>query len=156
MSDRRKAHAHAIAEALLDLDPRAAAVEALLARCETRRLSPGEMLCREGEPGDVLYILLSGAVSVTAGDGPAAAEPVGRVEAPEVLGALALLDHTRRTATCTAVGPVELAVLDTETFAGLLRESSEEGSALRWLVLASLSRQLARTNARLAALSADR
>ena len=155
MTDRWKAHARAIAEALADLDLRATAIEALLARCEARRIEPGGVLCRAGDPGDTLFILLSGAVSVAA-EGPGAPEPVGHVEAPEVLGALALLDHTRRSATCTATTEVECAVLRGTDFATLLRESSEEGSALRWLVLASLTRQLARTNARLAALDAPR
>ena len=65
------------------------------------RFAPGTPLCREGEPGDEVFILLSGDVQVLRGK---AAEQrlVGSEKAGGFIGEMAVLDSTPRAATVLA------------------------------------------------------
>ncbi|WP_460849514.1 cyclic nucleotide-binding domain-containing protein [Nocardioides ultimimeridianus] len=73
-------------------------------RPQVRDLAEGEVLTREGDPGDELMLLLDGVVGVSVGDrqlvelGPGA-----------VLGERAILEGSRRTATLTAATRVRVA-----------------------------------------------
>jgi CRP-like cAMP-binding protein len=67
---------------------------------ERRRLSDGEVIVREGEPLDALFITLDGQLSVTLRDG----QEVARLGVGEVVGEIAFVDSTPPSATVTAVG----------------------------------------------------
>jgi hypothetical protein len=69
-----------------------------------RRVEAGSVLAEQGTPGDSLYLILDGVVSVTV-DG----EPLGDVGPGTVLGERAVLEGGTRTATLTAVTPVRVA-----------------------------------------------
>jgi hypothetical protein len=71
---------------------------------EVRRIRKGATLTRQGDPGDELYLLLDGIVSVDV-DG----QPLGEVGPGAILGERALLENGRRTSTLTAVTPVRVA-----------------------------------------------
>jgi hypothetical protein len=70
-------------------------------------IEPGEVLVEEGQPGDALYLLLDGVLSVEV-DGRHVAE----VGPGAVLGERAVLEGGRRTATLRAATPCRLAVVD--------------------------------------------
>ena len=72
-----------------------------------REFDRGEMLFREGDPAEALFVLLEGAVEVSASGGA----PVARVEAGETVGERALLSESSRSATVTAPGGVVAGVL---------------------------------------------
>ena len=72
---------------------------------QVRRIKQGAMLTRQGDPGDELFLLLDGILSVDV-DG----QPIGEVGPGAVLGERALLEGGRRTSTLTAVTPVRVAV----------------------------------------------
>jgi hypothetical protein len=71
---------------------------------QVRRIKKGASLTRQGDPGDELYLLLDGILSVEI-DG----QPVGEVGPGAILGERALLEGGRRTSTLTAVTPVRVA-----------------------------------------------
>ena len=79
---------------IIDADPR------------FRRLSPGEVLTAQGEPGDDIFLLFDGIVRVER-DG----EPIAEVGPGAVLGETAALGEGRRTATLVAVTACRVAVL---------------------------------------------
>jgi CRP-like cAMP-binding protein len=84
-----------------------------------RTLQTGEVLAAEGEPGESLYLLLDGVLSVAVGG-----EPLGEVGPGAVLGERAVLESGRRTATLTATTPVRIAeaksdVIDLDALARL-------------------------------------
>jgi predicted acylesterase/phospholipase RssA/CRP-like cAMP-binding protein len=85
-----------------------ASVEAEL---EWISVNTGEVLMRQGEPGDSLMVLLSGRLraSVTREDG--SETPVGEVSPGEVVGEMSLIAEDRRSATVRAVRPSTLARL---------------------------------------------
>lgn len=65
----------------------------------------GEVLFREGEIGDFLYLILDGRVSVTTQDSP---DKVFYLETGDVMGEIGLLDGRPRTATVVADRPCKL------------------------------------------------
>jgi CRP-like cAMP-binding protein len=75
-------------------------------RMPRRRLDAGEVLVREGEPGDELFILLDGVLEVEV-DGAV----VAHVGSGAILGERAVLEGGRRTATLRAVRSSRVAVI---------------------------------------------
>ncbi len=72
----------------------------------------GDAVTVEGEVGNLFYVIVSGELVVTHGR-----EEIRRLGPGDWFGELALLQtHAHRTATVTAVGPVDLLSLDRETF----------------------------------------
>ncbi|HEV8652210.1 MAG TPA: cyclic nucleotide-binding domain-containing protein [Actinomycetes bacterium] len=71
-----------------------------------RRLSPGEALVEQGEPGEELFLLFDGILSLEQ-DG----RPVVEIGPGAILGEMALLEGGRRTATLRAVTPCRVAVV---------------------------------------------
>ncbi len=92
---------------------------------ETMRLEPGRTIVREGDDGDALFVLISGA-AVVERDG----KQVATLGPGDYFGALALLDPAPRAATVTATDDVELAVLGIRMFRVLLRELPPLGAKL--------------------------
>ena len=72
----------------------------LLAGSARRTLSPGEVVCREGEVGSELFVLLSGKVSVTVDDFGTPHRVAG-LGAGQFFGEMAALTNGLRNATVT-------------------------------------------------------
>ena len=83
----------------------------------TRRLGPGQILFRAGDPGDALYIVASGKVEILEGDQPIANLGEGEGEA---FGEMALLSGSSRTATVRSASDVELLEIDRKDFERLI------------------------------------
>jgi NTE family protein len=81
----------------------AAAKRELRKELERVKLPGGELLFREGEPADALYMLVTGSlgVSVEASDGQQ--RRVARVFPPETIGEMALISHAPRSASVVAL-----------------------------------------------------
>ncbi len=77
---------------------------------QVRRLKADDVLTGQGEPGDELFLVLDGVVSVDV-DGTV----LGEVGPGAVLGERALLEGGRRTSTLRAVTPVRVAVAPGDT-----------------------------------------
>ncbi|MGC4118427.1 MAG: cyclic nucleotide-binding domain-containing protein [Myxococcales bacterium] len=71
--------------------------------CSIRSLTPGQTLCREGDPGDGLFLLVTGRASVTKRTGSSAEERLGELGPLTVIGEISLLDGMPRSATVTAL-----------------------------------------------------
>jgi D-lactate dehydrogenase len=106
-------------------------------KLEPLACEPGEVVCREGETGDAMYVLISGRLSVLKAVEGGEVE-IARLEPGEVLGAMSLFDSAPRSATVRAVEPAKLYKLDAETFGELLERNPATGKAM----LACLSRRL--------------
>jgi CRP-like cAMP-binding protein len=66
----------------------------------TRQLRDGEVVIREGQPIDAIFLNLEGALSVTAGDGV----EVARLGAGEFVGEISFVDSAPPSATVKGVG----------------------------------------------------
>lgn len=114
---------------------------ALLPVLQTGTVSPllaGEILCREGSPANAWYFLLQGELRVTREPGPTT---LARIEAPAVVGHMAVIDHAPRSATVRASTPCRVLMMDTRTHDRLVGDPGPAGAAHRRLLLASLVRQ---------------
>ncbi len=127
----------------------ARAIAELLALCELRSLAKDELLFREREEGAKAYFLLHGRIGVSRRDPAGAAMHVSTLEAPTLVGHMSLVDDATRSATCTAVAPSIVAGISRALFQELVASGGARGSALRRLLIAAMSEQLAGANARI-------
>ena len=120
--------------------------EALLAQMTPHRMERGDILFREGDQGDTLYVIGEGKVKLgrTSTDGR---ENLIAILGPgEMFGELSLFDPGPRTMTATAVAETQLMGLGNESLTSLLTGRPEVAKAL----LAALAKRLRRTNEHLA------
>lgn len=104
---------------------------------ERRSLEEGEVLFREGEPGDAFYIVFRGAVEISKARPDGAVDRLAVRRPGEGFGEMALLDEAPRSATVRATEPTDLIVVRREDFDGLLG-----GDSLAVRMMRALSRAL--------------
>ena len=86
-------------------------LESLLALTTIKRLKPGQLLCRKGDPGVQLFGVLTGRLRVVS-EGSEGKEVILSFVGPgEVIGDIALIDTQPRSATVEAIEPSELVCL---------------------------------------------
>ncbi|MFO0550633.1 MAG: mechanosensitive ion channel [Polyangiaceae bacterium] len=88
----------------------------------TRLFSPGEIIVRQGEESDELYVILRGQVAVVLENDGSETE-VARLDAGKYFGEMALLTGERRRATVKAARDCELVLIDREAFQRVLHEA---------------------------------
>jgi protein lysine acetyltransferase len=94
-------------------------LDRLAASLRPLRLSPGQVLMRQGEPGDTFALIVEGQVEATRTTG-GGSQHLGRARAGSICGELAVLRHGPRTATITAVAPTLVAIGGGREFLDLL------------------------------------
>lgn len=95
----------------------------IAALARTRSCSTRQVVVTQGEPADALFAIIKGRLKV-ASSGPDGRDMVlGIMAEGEVFGEVALLDGGLRSATCTAVEPCELLVVERAQFLELLEQS---------------------------------
>jgi CRP/FNR family transcriptional regulator, cyclic AMP receptor protein len=82
------------------------------------RLAPGQTLFREGDTGDSMYVLLEGSADVFVGEILVESATPGAL-----LGEMALVDSSPRTATVVATMPARLARIDERRFHFLVQQT---------------------------------
>ncbi|MEO8384878.1 MAG: cyclic nucleotide-binding domain-containing protein [Betaproteobacteria bacterium] len=80
-------------------------------------LSAGETLFKEGEAGDTMYVLMSGTADVIV-----KGHVVELADAGAILGELALIDNSPRSANVVATGECNLLAIDAKRFTELVQE----------------------------------
>ena len=80
---------------------------------------PGQVIFREGDRGDWLYVVTDGEVEVLKRDGDGAATPLRRLGPGECFGEIALVSDGPRTATVRAVRATNVLAVDREAFQAL-------------------------------------
>jgi CRP/FNR family cyclic AMP-dependent transcriptional regulator len=102
-----------------------------------REFPAGFVLFREGEPGEVMYVLQSGAVRITK-QTKTGGRDLALLGRGDFVGEMALLNGKPRSATATVVEDARCLVLDKDTLESMMRHSPE--IALR--LLRKLARRL--------------
>jgi predicted acylesterase/phospholipase RssA/CRP-like cAMP-binding protein len=118
-----------------------AALNDIHGHMQPRRFGAHAIICREGEPGNSLFLIQSGLAQVLVGgrDGPRA---IARLRRGEVVGEMSLLTGEPRSATVMANVPTEVLELGREAFTALLAKYP----ALLLNLNRILSQRLARRN----------
>ena len=90
----------------------------LFSKSEAISLNPGDVLFREGDVGDKMYVLLEGTVDVTIGG-----KVVETAVPGALLGEIALIEQAPRSATVTATVPSRFAEVDQRRFHFLVQQT---------------------------------
>lgn len=92
----------------------------LLDHSEFRHYRSGQVLFKQGEPADGLYVVVSGKLIVETVNFAGERRRMAEVQAPETVGELALLADTERSATVTAARESTIAFLSRKNFDDLI------------------------------------
>jgi len=107
-------------------------------------LPAGEVLFREGEAGDRMFVLQSGRVQLTR-NGHKGVELVATVGPGEFFGEMAIINNRPRSATAEVIEPAKVLALDPHTFEAMLAKNAE--IAVRMIL--QLASRLDEANARI-------
>jgi hypothetical protein len=100
-------------------------LEAVAQRAQEAEYLPAEVIVREGDPGDRLYLLLEGEVRVVKGYETPNELPLGTMRAVDYFGEMAVLSDEPRAATILAASPARLLSLDGGSFRELILQHPE-------------------------------
>ena len=111
------------------------------------RYPDGHVFIREGEPPGSIFLIIEGEVRVTTKQYGQSGVHVDHTMGPgEIFGLIGLIEHVRRTATCTAAGPVVVASLPSNAFTFLYTMHASLGYCFQRLVAVQLARDARKLN----------
>ena len=109
----------------------------------------GVEIIREGEAGDFMLMVIEGKVEVVKRDRANMPQVIAEVDAGKTLGEMSMIDGEARFATCAAIEPTVLAVLDRENLARIIVEHRMLGAKILMQMVLMLSQRLRSTSGRL-------
>jgi CRP-like cAMP-binding protein len=109
-----------------------------------REFNDGDVIIREGDKGDELFIVLEGKVRVSRGE-----QTLTHLGPGEHVGEMALIRSVPRSANVIAVGPAELIAIRRADFFEILRREHEVAVKMLWQFLGVLADRLDQTNSEL-------
>lgn len=95
-------------------------VEELATKAHFIRFQEGSTPIEEDAPGHAMFVVVSGEADVTV---HGIAEPVAKLGAGDIIGEMSLLTGARRSATVTAVTPLEVIEVNKQALAHVLKQS---------------------------------
>ena len=116
------------------------ALVAIARHLRRRRFRRGETIFHQGDPGDALHILSSGAVKIVLPSLEGEEAIIATLRDGDFFGELALLDGAPRSATAIALEATETYTLPRDAFLTML----DQDRALRESLLAGLAREMRR------------
>ena len=122
--------------------------EEILTLGRRRALAAGEVLFRQGDPGDAAYVVLEGTLEVWVDIG-AERVRMAVLEPPQLVGEIAVFADQPRIATVSAPGEALVLVIGRDALLGLVEKSGSAAQA----IIADLGRRLGTVNTPLAFLS---
>ncbi len=105
----------------------------------------GELICAEGEKGDVMYVIQTGKVAITK-QSPSGEIALATLRRGEIFGEMALFDKMPRSATARAQGDARVLGIDRKK---LFRTISHDPTMV-FRMLETMSRRIRSLDARLA------
>lgn len=127
-------------------------IESIASIAERLELAAGSEVFHEGDPGDGVYLIVSGEIEIvkrtSGGD-----RSLARLGAGSVLGEMSLLTSEMRSATGRAIAPAVVLRLPSPRFRTMLDIGSPAALKIVAGIAEVLSRRLAVTNARVVELS---
>ena len=102
-----------------------------------KEYADGEIICRQGERGDRMYVIQAGQVTVVREDGDLEFV-VGELKSGDIFGEMAIVDRQPRSATVRAKGTARVLTLDKRAF---MRQVHEDPS-LAYRILEGMSRRI--------------
>lgn len=116
--------------------------DAVLAVLRAQRGNPGDVLFREGAPGDALMIVLEGELTARVRSAAGTEEEVARLGPGEVVGEMAFIDAEPRSATVSTPGGATVLTFTRAAFRGLETTAPRVAAAILRNVLVDVARRL--------------
>ncbi len=112
-----------------------------------RKYRDGEIICREGERGDTMYVIQSGRVKISkeTSSGPIV---IATLDSGEIFGEMSLFDKLPRSATAAAYGDAKILSIDRQK----LFSTISNDPTLVFKMLDTMSRRIRRLNENMAGL----
>jgi CRP/FNR family cyclic AMP-dependent transcriptional regulator len=101
----------------------------LLTLSKRAHAAPGEIICREGDPGGEFFVISAGEVRVSCSTTDGEKE-LAVLHTGQFFGEMAMLNGDKRMATCAAIGEVELITFPSVTVEKVLAEYPAAREAL--------------------------
>ena len=108
-------------------DVPAAQLDALARQAKMRKLGPRELLFAKGDPGDSMYLVVSGRVPVGVVSVDGREVTYALIGPGQMFGEIALLDGGPRSADATAAEPSELLVIERRDILAFIRANVDYG-----------------------------
>jgi serine/threonine protein phosphatase PrpC len=109
---------------------------------ETRDFSPGDDIIREGDPGEAMFVVLSGGVRMHKGG-----VTVAELDPGQHFGEMALIDRTVRSLTATATEESRLIEIRRKDFYSIIKKEPSLSVKLLWSFVQVLANRLRKTTA---------
>jgi CRP/FNR family cyclic AMP-dependent transcriptional regulator len=126
-------------------------LQALLAHCRLRAVMPGQVLFKQGDPGETLLIVLDGRLQVTLTDAHGQTNEIAAITTGQMVGEMAALDPAPRAATVTAAVPTRLAELSVHGLRALRTAAPAVAATVTAGVIADVTQRLRAINERIEA-----
>ncbi|MCO4745864.1 MAG: cyclic nucleotide-binding domain-containing protein [Proteobacteria bacterium] len=126
------------------------ALEAIAKHTTARAFSAGHFLCTEGQPGEEMFLIVSGQIEVVVAVEGSRVQRLATLRSGTAFGLLALAQDQPRMASCIARSKVVVLALDRANYAALAEGPYLDSSTFRRAMLRALSQQLAVANDQLA------
>jgi hypothetical protein len=130
---------------LADLSP--ADLKRVAAIASEHHFLDGEIIFEQDDPGEEMYVVVSGEVRVLVKNEQLENKEVARRKAGETVGEMSVISGSLRSATLAAAGDVHLLCLDQKSFEGLLRERPEVSLAVMRMLCERLRQATQREDA---------
>ncbi len=125
-------------------------LEHLIAHLSTMRVSPGDVVFREGDPAREMYVVLDGEVEVLKKSRRGREARVAMLGPDDCFGEMSIIDMQPRSATVRALGPARLLRISTEDMDSLYRHDLKSYTLIVLNIARDLSRRLRVTDGLLA------
>ena len=103
-------------------------VRRLVASATLARFEPESVICREGDPAEEMFVIVSGEISFFRDGAP---DALRRLHRGDFFGEIALVQHSPRTASAVAAAESEVLIVDKDAFDAVYRRSPSFRHALR-------------------------
>ncbi len=121
----------------------------LLGAMRRMSLRSGERIFAQGETGDTMVVVMDGILRVEVTDLDGNVATVGKVEAGEVVGEMAVIDPAPRSATVVAATDCEVLELSRADLMGLRRRAPSASAAIVGGIIGDVTRRLRNVNKRI-------
>lgn len=113
--------------------------------------SPGQLIFREGDTGDAMFLILSGEIRISKNIHGVGEEALAFLKEGSYFGEMALVgEETPRSASAICESRAELAKLTRKEFVDLLHRRPDVGVQVLWSFVSTLSERLRESNERMA------
>lgn len=129
------------------VDIKPADLKAIIELAETKSFGRDELIAKESDHGDSLYLILSGRVDISVSlAGAKETEKIASLNEGELVGEMVLLGKARRSATIRSKEAVEVLEWKIEKLLGYFEKNNHIGYLFMRNIAASIAERLANTN----------